>query len=284
MGGKYELVPYINPILEYAARKYNLDEYCETFGGGMRNLLNLDHSLFNKIIYCELDYTITALFYVLRDESLTKELIHLLERWDHKSSVFDYALEHRRQINQLALQGRQFTHNELINIARSAFFVIRSSHSANLKTYNKTDREAYYEQVKKLGEVAPFLKNVKLYWIDGMKMIADNSNNPKRLIYCDPPYDEKVMKTKGQYEDRSWDEKKQIEFARMIHDTKNKAVISGYDTEAYNHLLKGWRKLALKNIFIKSSGKEDQRQMEYIYYNFSLPNEAIPSGHIEQIL
>ena len=81
------------------------------------------------------------------------------------------------------------------------------------------------------------LKDAQIENIDGIELIK-RYNDPKTLIYCDPPYMQSLRK-KNMYR-CEMDNDKHIELLEAIRNTKSMVIISGYDNELYNDYLKEW--------------------------------------------
>ena len=70
--------------------------------------------------------------------------------------------------------------------------------------------------------------------------IIKRFDNPKCLIYCDPPYLLRTRRGK-QYNIEMSDEEHE-ELLQLLLESKSKVMISGYESDLYNDALKGWRK------------------------------------------
>lgn len=65
-------------------------------------------------------------------------------------------------------------------------------------------------------------------------------NDPKCLIYCDPPY---LLRTrKGKQYNIEMSDKEHEELLQLLLESKSKVIISGYESDLYNDALKNWRK------------------------------------------
>lgn len=82
------------------------------------------------------------------------------------------------------------------------------------------------------------LKNAQIENIDALKLI-ERYNDEKTLIYCDPPYLQELRK-RNIYANEFTAEQ-HIELLNLLLCSKSKVIISGYDSEMYNELLKDWR-------------------------------------------
>jgi DNA adenine methylase len=95
--------------------------------------------------------------------------------------------------------------------------------------------------------------------------VIQRFNNPKVLVYCDPPY---MLQTRHgkQYRYEMTDDEHE-ELLDTLLDHKGKVLLSGYDTELYQRKLSGWhqeRTLAYSQV---SSKKEEVLWMNFIPAN-----------------
>lgn len=81
------------------------------------------------------------------------------------------------------------------------------------------------------------LKEAQIEKIDAVELIR-RYNSSDTLIYCDPPYLPSLRKRNMYTCEMS--EEKHRELLGTLLDSKAKVVISGYDSELYNSVLKGW--------------------------------------------
>ncbi|MCM1392086.1 MAG: DNA adenine methylase, partial [Ruminococcus sp.] len=82
------------------------------------------------------------------------------------------------------------------------------------------------------------LKNAQIENTDALKLI-ERYNDEKTLIYCDPPYLQTLRK-RNMYANEFTAEQHMQLLDLLVH-TKSKVIISGYDSEMYNEILKDWR-------------------------------------------
>lgn len=61
------------------------------------------------------------------------------------------------------------------------------------------------------------------------------------LVYLDPPYMPEVRHGK-QYRHEMYDRKRHVELLEVAKAHKGPVLISGYETELYNDMLKGWHR------------------------------------------
>lgn len=82
------------------------------------------------------------------------------------------------------------------------------------------------------------LKNVQIENTDALTLIG-RYDHPKTLIYCDPPYLQKLRKKKMYAHEMSTEE--HVRLLSQIKKSCSMVIISGYDNDLYNTELHGWR-------------------------------------------
>lgn len=81
------------------------------------------------------------------------------------------------------------------------------------------------------------LKNAQVESVDAVELIKRYSNK-NTLIYCDPPYIQRLRK-KNLYS-YEYSEKNHSDLLQALLETKSMVVLSGYDSDLYNKVLKDW--------------------------------------------
>ena len=81
------------------------------------------------------------------------------------------------------------------------------------------------------------LKSAQIENIDAVKLISRYSH-PDTLIYCDPPYMQELRKAHMYRYEMSTED--HVELLSVLLDSKSKVILSGYDNDLYNDMLKGW--------------------------------------------
>lgn len=82
------------------------------------------------------------------------------------------------------------------------------------------------------------LKNAQIENTDALTLIG-RYNDPKTLIYCDPPYLQNLRKRHMYAHEMS--DQNHIDLLRALKDSQSMVVLSGYDNDLYNAELRGWR-------------------------------------------
>lgn len=84
------------------------------------------------------------------------------------------------------------------------------------------------------------------------------------LLYIDPPYLMSVRRSKREYYAKEFHtEDQHRSLLSLILTIKARVMISGYDSDLYNTMLKGWRK-----IYIPTVTRGGKRSLEVVWMNF----------------
>lgn len=81
------------------------------------------------------------------------------------------------------------------------------------------------------------LKNAQIECIDAIKL-CERYNSPDTLIYCDPPYLQSLRKKNMYHHEMT--EEQHIELLQVLLASKSKVIISGYESELYDSMLRDW--------------------------------------------
>lgn len=119
----------------------------------------------------------------------------------------------------------------------------------------------------KIIQAAERLRGVQIENRPAVELIK-RFNFPNVLIYCDPPY---MLETRNGKQYRcEMDARGHEELLRVLLQHKGPVLISGYDTELYNDMLKGWTKV--QNI---SYSQTHSKKREVLWMNFKPDNAQI---------
>lgn len=109
---------------------------------------------------------------------------------------------------------------------------------------------------------------VQIEKMDALRLI-ERYNTPDALIYIDPPYVRSTRKSGALYVHEMTDEG-QKRLLGLIASSRAKIIISGYDSEMYNEMLKGWR---TDSTMSQTTSTEMAR--EKIWMNYSPPERQM---------
>lgn len=265
MGGKFQLIDNIVPLITQCALDYSITTYAELCGGGARVLLNLPNNLFEHRIYNEIDIGICNIFQVLQNKLYTAEMMSVLEKYRYSREVFEMAR------NELKIDKVE-KHLNLIERATYTYIASTQSRASNMVTYSPSGEyeQGYYEKISKLNDYSYLLEAVEIQNQDCIVLLEKYKYNENMLIYLDPPYNPLNMKNPKTYGEYSWTVEQHKILVDRLLETKVKVILSGYDNSIYGALEDaGWLKIKLKDVHIASS-VSDRKESEYVWMNFEI--------------
>lgn len=238
-GGKWRMADKIIPLFPLH------QTYVEPFGGGGSILLRKTKS--KNEIYNDLDSDVVNLFKVCRDQDKAKRLIELLELTPFAREELYLAWEDTEceieQARRLVTRSQLGFGSAGATKSRTGFRGLdkcEDSFSAPAKQF------ARYPQ--SLLNVIERFKDVVIENMDALKLI-DTIDTKKTFFYFDPPYmpdTRSSMKGGQKYYRHEMSESDHEKLLIKIINLKGMSIISGYDSELYNDILKDWRKETFK--------------------------------------
>lgn len=232
--------------------------YVEPFGGAASVLLNKQPSPVE--IYNDLDTRITRLFRVMRDRG--NELRQRLILTPYSEAEFELDAE---------------SHEDEVEQARRDYVRWRQSIGGRGGNYSFTlhrvRREmadvvsAYLSAIDdELPKIIERLRTVQLMCRPAIGVIQQYDSEDT-LFYCDPPYLPETRASGGYEVDMTADDHREL--AQQLLRCKGKVVLSGYPSELYEELFKGWRLLEFDMANHAAGGAAKRRQTECLWFNWA---------------
>lgn len=259
----------MNAILKYPGAKWKISKwllqyipehkvYCEPFFGSGALFFKKEPSYIETIN--DLDGNIVNLFKVCREHP--KELSELIKYTPFSREEFEdcYDLD----IDDSIERARR----TLVRYHQS-FGTTNSTKKSwrNVQTYGGPRTATMWNYLPDtITECCERLKNAQIECTDGIKL-CERYNDPNTFIYCDPPYLQDLRK-KNLYAH----EMKQEDHERLLEilvNSSSKILLSGYDSELYNDILKGWNSAT-----IKTTVQMGLSRTEKIWFNYDIEKEA----------
>lgn len=256
-GGKYYLAKW---IISHFPENYENLEYVEPFFGGGNVLFNKNHSERKEII-SDIDYGIVSLFRCLR--SCPEEFIGKLKKTKYTESVFE------REKKKLPKADNIFDR------AIAEFVTRRMSRGGMQKKFAWSERtrgglpgdeNAWKTIIKELPALSARLQKVHIINQDAVEVVKA-CNHPETFVYCDPPYLHETRTAKSAY-NHEMTEDQHVALLSTLDRFEGKAMISGYESDLYNDMLKDWK--CEKQIIANHSSqtKKKQTRTECIWFNY----------------
>lgn len=261
-GGKYYLAPKIVPLFGPH------HTYVEPFGGAASVLLNKPRSPIE--VYNDVDWRITRLFRVLRDDP--GELRRRLELTPYSEIEFVLA---GQGYGDLAGQDC----DDEVELARRDLVLWRFSLRGEGKAFSYTlgrVRQGMADVVSgfksfvdaELPRIAERLRTVQMFCRPALEVIR-KYDGPDTLVYCDPPY---LHSTRSEGSRNVYNfemsEADHRGLAAELNATKSRVVLSGYPSELYDDLYRGWRMEEFVVSNNAAKGKRKARMRERIWMNW----------------
>lgn len=111
------------------------------------------------------------------------------------------------------------------------------------------------------------LKDAQIENVDALTLIERYSNE-NALIYCDPPYLQNLRK-RNMYKHEMSD-KQHIELLELLKVSKSKIILSGYDNELYNKVLRDWNTAEKKTTAQMGLPRTEKLWMNFDFNLFQL--------------
>lgn len=241
--------------------------YVEPFAGGLSVLLAKDPEGVSEVVN-DLDSELTNLWDVLRDPGLYHPFRAMCHSTPFCESTWREAIEPRGPYPDASGRVR----------GAWAFFVrCRQSLAGRMKSFaplskNRTRRgmneqaSAWLTAIEGLPEVHSRLKRVVILNRDANHvLLSEDSKNT--LFYCDPPYLAETRTAPTVYEH----EMNEDEHKRFIDTAKRctgHVMISGYPSELYDSLLRGWKRHSFDLPNNAAGGATKRVMAECVWSNF----------------
>jgi DNA adenine methylase len=235
--------------------------YLEAFGGGASVLLNKAPAEVET--YNDLDKRITRLFRVLRDQG--EAFVEQARLVPYSQVEFEDAAEYPPNPTELQM-------------ALCDFIRWRQSFGGKGDSWSYTtgrarggmagDVNAWWTAIEHLPQIIDRIRRVQIICQSAFDAIP-RFDHAEALIYCDPPYVHSTREHGSRnvyHAEMSDDEHRQL--AVLLKKCKAKIVVSGYPSQLYDELYKGWRVVAFDIANHAAGGKTKARETECIWLNF----------------
>ena len=229
------------------------DVYLEPFFGGGAVFFNKKPAKIETIN--DLSEEVYNYFKVLREKP--NELIHLLSLTPYGRKEYDASFE-----------------NSADEVERARKFAVRCCQGFGCSNkYKNGFRSSIGKQSPRtttfwndfpetLELASKRLLQAQIENQDALKLI-ERYNKEEVFIYADPPY---PLSTRKNYlYEYEMSNEKHMKLLELLKNHKGKVMISSYENELYNKILKGWKK-EYKN----TTAENSVRRKEVIYINYSI--------------
>lgn len=255
-GGKFSHLNWLLPLLP------KCHHYCEPFAGSAAVLLNRNPSPVET--YNDVDGEVVNFFRVLRDER--EALVQAIALTPFSREEFAIAVSPQREQLSSVERARRFfvrARQARTGLAQTASL----GRWANCKNTTRSGMSGVVSRWLGSVEMLPFLAERLLrVQIENRPAdaIVELYDDPKTLFYCDPPY---VHGSRGDNKAYAYEmsDAEHVKFAQVLQLCKGKVAISGYRSELYDRLYKGWRRIDAES---KACHSTKGMRQESVWLNF----------------
>ena len=257
-GGKHYLA---RPILQHFPAY--LPSYVEPYLGGASVFLAMDPSAYSQAYLNDVNPKLINMYLMIKE--WPGDLRKRLQDIPYREDMFN------------AWRDRDTTPNN-DPMERAVKFIVtnRMSRGGLGKSFAWSDRlrggqpgdvNAWENAIAGLPKLSLALQGVVLEKRPAVEIILRHMSDTTCLIYADPPYLPETRTAKKAYEyEMTYAE--HVELLALIGQAKAKVAVSGYDSDLYHTMLRGWRRVAWEMPNHSGQGKTKQRRIEAMWMNF----------------
>lgn len=226
-GGKWKNAAWI--INHFPSHKI----YVEPFGGAASVLIQKE-PIFREV-YNDLDGEIVNLFRVLQNREHYAELHHKLKFTPFSRAEYDL---HTITSDDPVERARRLLIQSWMSFGSAGDARYKTGFRTNISQIDKDPAREWQNWLEVLPSFVERFRRVTIENIDAIRVIEGHDSD-ETLFYCDPPYPHETRRgnrykfemTTGQH----------IKLLQVLLATQGYVVLSGYDCEAYNQTLQGWK-------------------------------------------
>lgn len=264
VGGKRQLIPYLNKIIP---KKFN--NYFEPFVGGGALFMNLKNK--NTTINDVSKELIDVYISIKKDPFKLMRLLNIHEK-NHLQNPIKYYYFIRAKdknddwskINIFDKAARliylnKSCFNGLYRVNKSGYFNVPFNGKSKIKTYNKENILA----------LSVFLKESVTILNEDFEKACENAKKGD-LIFFDPPYDILKKNTFHKYTKENFGVKEQKRLAKVAHDLKKRGcyvIVTNHNTKLINELYKDFKIDVVKVKRMINSDAKKRNGVETIIHN-----------------
>lgn len=252
-GGKYYLSDW---VISHFPKKYKEMRYVEPFCGGASVFLNKEGS---RNVINDIDFGVYSILTSIKQD--VDRFIEALNKVEYTKETF-LGVSKIEPYSQFEFSVGEFILRRMSRGGMKKAF----AWSDRLRGGKPGDVNAWETAIKLLPEISKRLQSCDILNLNAMYVIQ-MFNTKDTLLYCDPPYLKSTRVSKNVY-GHEMSENDHIHLSSLLNNFKGKALISGYDSELYRELYKGWR-MVKKDIANHSSQKKTkERKTECLWINY----------------
>lgn len=233
-GGKFSHLKFLTPLFPDDAT-----HFCDVYGGSAAVLLNV--APYPVETYNDLDSELVNFFRTLRNQQ--NKLIKAISLTPFSREELANACQPARSLSDLE-RARRF----YVRARQTRTGLAQTSSEGRWAHCVLTSRAGmsgavsrWLGSVEGLSEIAQRLQRVQIENAPALEVIA-RYDTKETLFYVDPPY---VHDARGDASAYGFEmtNAEHEELAELLGGIRGRAVVSGYRTDLYDRLFKGWRRV-----------------------------------------
>jgi len=238
--------------------------YVEPFGGGASVLLRKPRTL--NEVYNDLFGEVVTLFRVLRDRALCAELLRSVSLTPYCESELRAAFGPPDGLCEVEVARRLLVRSWQTIGHDAATSYRHSGFRGGTKTAVRDPGLDWRGLPDALARVADRLQGVHVYERP-YEYVLDKYDGERTAFYVDPPYlpETRAKAQRGAYA-FEMDTAAHERLAERLHALKGMVVLSGYDSELYDRLYRGWGRFD-RRVFANGKGTRKPERLEVLWVN-----------------
>jgi DNA adenine methylase len=258
-GGKSYLKEF---IIAHFPKNYKSLRYFEACGGAASVLLNKDKSI--EETYNDADPRIASIVTTLASPNFDL-FIKRLKDTPYTEEMFKWAQDAAGSSDEISMQD--VAYSELI-IRRMSRGGLRQAFgwSERLRGGEPGDLHAWKTFKEQLPLIAFRLQDVHVFSMDVIDFFK-RFDAEGTLWYIDPPYLQTTRSSKDVYT-FEMSEEQHIELGKALNNAKGKVLLSGYQSDLYTKMYKGWNMDCRAIANHSSQSKIKQKRVEILWMNY----------------
>jgi DNA adenine methylase len=207
------------------------------------------------------------LYIVLKDATLFEALRHRLELTLYSEAEWNAA--------RALLAGKG---GGAVERAAALFTLCRQSLSGRMTNFAPTVRtrlrggrndgvNGWWSAVDGLEAVHHRLRDAKVLCRPALEVIR-SEDTPATCFYCDPPYVHATRTAKKVYGPREMADADHRELLDTLRFIKGKAIVSGYPSDLYDGVLRGWNREEIQIANHAAGGATKRTMVEVLWRNY----------------
>jgi DNA adenine methylase len=160
----------------------------------------------------------------------------------------------------------------LVSVRQSFFGRQFDSWGYAVKALGGAMSRAFHNFADKIPAISERMRGIYID-NDSYEAIIERYDSDVCLFYCDPPYLNRLDQKRATYEHEMITEADHVKLLTLLLNTKGKAAISGYDSDLYNDMLKGWRKTTIQKRIGVGVGNTKGLATECLWMNYEPQQE-----------